>query len=472
MAKQFVHPYLPNSVPAIKEEMLKAIGVSQVEDIYHSVIPEELLFKGKMDLPDPIVAEAALKKHVLSLLSRNKSCDSMSSFLGAGCYHHYVPAICDEINSRAEFLTAYCGDTYSDHGKQQAIFEYTSLMAELLDLDVVSYTTYDASQSLASSLRMALRIQEAEGKHDRRVLLLPSTMNPELFSQASEYCKGVGDLIRLKADPMSLRIDLEDLSDKLRTHPTAAIFYENPSYLGFLETGAKEIAELAHKHGALVIAQADVASLGVIESPANYGADIVCGDIQPLGMHMQYGGGCAGFIATPYEKRFIQQYPTYLYGITTSKNPGEYGFGRALNERTSHGAREKAKEFFGTETGLWSITAAVYLSLMGPQGMRELGENILQICQYARKELSKINGIKLLPQEGYWFQEFILNFDQCDKTVADINRRLLDFDILGGKDLSGDFPELGQSALYAVTELTTVEEIKKVARALEEITGA
>ena len=160
----FVHPYMPNSVPEIKQAMLDEIGVESVEEIYKSLIPDDLLYKERLDIPEPIVSEYELKKHVMGILNKNATTEEYTSFLGAGCYKHQVPAICDELNSRGEFLTAYCGDTYSDHGKMQAIFEYTSMMGELLDTEVVSYTTYDAGQSVASSIRMALRAKEAEGK--------------------------------------------------------------------------------------------------------------------------------------------------------------------------------------------------------------------------------------------------------------------------------------------------------------------
>lgn len=471
MAKDFVHPYMPNSVPAIKRAMLDDLGVEKIEDLYSGRIIEPLRFRGTMRLPRPILGEHDLKSHVSGVLEKNVSCDEYDSFLGAGCYCHYVPAICDEVNSRAEFLTGYCGDTYSDHGKMQAIFEYTSMMGELLDLDVVSYTNYDGGQAVCSSLRMALRIQEADGFGMRDQLLLPSTMNPEVLSQARDYCEGVGEICMISATSGSGLMDLADLEAKLASGKAAAVFYENPSYLGFLETQMAEITRLTHAAGALLVIQPEVASLGVLESPANYGADIVCGEIQSLGMHLQFGGGCAGFIASRYEEKYIQQFPTYMYGIVTSQNEGEYGWARVLNYRCSHGAREKANEYFGTGTGLWSITAGVYLALMGPQGMRELGEAILQKCNYAIDKLSRIPGLKANFLGGANFQEFVVNFDGCGKSVAEINKELLQEKIFGGKDLSLEFPQLGQSALYCVTEITSQMQIDRLADSLARIAG-
>lgn len=468
MGKSFIHPYMPNSVPEIKEEMLKEIGVESVEDIYQSVIPEELLYKERLDLPEPILSEHELKKHVMGILDKNVSTEEYTSFLGAGCYKHQIPALCDEINSRGEFLTGYCGDTYSDHGKMQAIFEYASMMGELLDADVVSYTNYDGGQAVSSSLRIALRVMKSRNT-PKSVVLVPATMNPEIFSQAEAYCRNESQVMKVAYEPATGLMDLADLEEKLKTGNVGAVFYENPSYLGFFETRGREIAGLAHKYGALCIAQPEVAALGIMESPMNQGADIVCGDIQPLGMHIQYGGGQAGFIACQQDVELLQEFPTYMYGIAKTGEDGKYGWGRAMNERCSHGSREKANEYFGTETGLWGITAGVYLACMGPQGMYELGETIIKNTNYAIRKLKEVPGIRVNIFENSNFQEFVVDFTETGKTVKEINKALLKERIFGGKDLSDDFEKLGQSALYCVSELTTADEIDHLADVLSKI---
>lgn len=468
MSKEFVHPYLPNSVPEIKKAMLEEIGVKSAEEIYGSVIPDDLLYKERLELPEPIVSEYELKRHVMGILDRNVTTEEYVSFLGAGCYRHQVPAICDELNSRGEFLTAYCGDTYSDHGKMQTIFEYTSMLGELLDTEVVSYTTYDAGQAVVSAMRTALRIQAAQGT-PKNILLVPATMNPEILCQAKQYCRNVAEIKAVDYDRKTGLMDLSDLEEKLKSGKVGAVFYENPSYLGFLETQAETIAQLAHRYGALCIAQPEVASLGVMESPASLGADILCGDIQPLGMHIQFGGGQAGFIACQQKVEYVEQFPTYMYGICKTDKEGVYGWGRAMNYRSSHGSRENANEYFGTETGLWGITAGIYLASMGPKGMYELGETILQNTRYAIHELSKIEGVRANLFGGANFQEFVVNFDETGKTVEEINKALLDYHIFGGKDLSKDFPQFSQSALYCVSELTTEQEIRQLTDALTKI---
>jgi glycine dehydrogenase subunit 1 len=460
-----VSPYMPNSAPKAKAEMLAALQVSSPEELYRDLIPQELLYQKELQLPPPIPNEYELSRHVQGILNKNISCEEYSSFLGAGCYRHFVPAVCSEIAGRSEFLTAYCGDTYSDHGKMQAIFEYQSMMGELLDLDVVSYTCYDAGQAVSSSLRMALRLGKEAGRTE---LLVPDTMNPEILSQLRSYCQGFGTVRPVAHDPKTGRMDLAALR-ALLSDKTAAVFLENPSYLGFFEEAAEEIGRLTHEAGAVFVVSPEIASLGVVESPANYGADIVCGDIQPLGIGMHYGGGCAGFLAVRDDPRYIDELPTYLYGIAKTQREGEFGWGRALNERCSHGSREKAREYFGTASGLWAIVAGSYLGLMGPAGMQELGERILQRTEYAVQKLSAVPGLKVDPFGGARFQEFIINFDAWGLTVQAVNQALLGHHIFGGKDLSADFPALGQSALVCISEITSVQEIDALAEALCQI---
>ena len=461
LSNHFVHPYMPNSVPAIEAEMLREVGVKDVAEIYRSVIPEDLLFPGEMDLPEPILSEQALKRHMNALLAQNTSTAEALSFLGAGCYKRYIPAVCDEIANRSEFLTAYCGDTYSDHGKMQAIFEYASMMAELLELDVVSYPTYDAGQAVSSSFRMAFRLRP-----DRKEILIPAHMSPEIRSQAEAYCAPFGTLVPV-ADPGGI-LDLEDLKAKLSEN-TAAVFLENPSFLGVFQPKAREVMDLAHQAGALGIVMPEVSSLGVMDPPARYGADLTCGDIQPLGIHMQYGSGCAGFIAMDNDPALVNELPTYLYGICETGKEGQYGWGRALYYRNSHASREKAKEYFGTECGLWAIVAGCYLATMGPQGMQELGARILAYAAYAQQKLAALPGVKVNPAPV--FQEFVVDFSATGKTVAEINAALLERNIFGGVDLGRAFPDCQGQALYCVSDTTTAADIDTLYAALAAILG-
>ncbi len=456
-----VYPYIPNSVPAVKEEMLRAVGAETMDEFYEDV-PESLRLREPLDLPPPLLSEYELKRHVESLLSRNTACDEVLSFLGSGCYQHHVPAVCDEVNRRGEFLTAYAGEPYDDHGRFQALFEYASMMGELLNMDVVNVPTYDGFQAAATALRMAARLT------GRRQALLCGTIGRAKLSKIRDYCRRAMEIDLLPYDPQTGEMDLDALRATI-SEETAAVYFENPGYLGFLESQGAEIAAIAHAHGAECVVGVNPLSLGVLAPPADYGADIVCGDIQPLGIHMQYGGGHGGFIATRDEPRYVMEYPSRLFGIAPTRVPGEYGFGDVAYERTSFAVREEGKEWVGTAAALWGITAGVYLALMGPQGMAEIGEGIMARARYAMLRLDRIPGVRAPGIGKVHFGEFVVDFNGTGRTVAAINEALRARGIFGGADLSREFPELGQSALYSVTEVHTQADLDRLVTVLQEV---
>ena len=456
-----VYPYIPNSVPAVKKQMLEAVGAESTEDFFQD-IPEKLRLRESMNLPQPFLSEYALKRHVEGILGKNKTASEYLNFLGAGCYQHHVPAVCDEVNRRSEFLTAYAGEPYDDHGRFQTLFEYTSMMGELLNMDVVNVPTYDGFQATATSLRMATRIT------GRREVLVAQTISGDLLSKIRDYCKPTVAVELIDYDTATGHLDLNALKAAI-SDQTAAVYFENPSYLGFIETRGDEIAQVTHDHGAVCIVGADPISLGVLTPPADYGADIVCGDIQPLGMHMQFGGGQAGYIATRDEEKYVNEYPSRLFGIVPTSVPGEYGFGDVAYERTSFAIREEGKEWVGTAAALWGITAGVFLALMGPQGMVEIGKSIMARSHYAALEIAKIAGVEAPVFQSPHFKEFVVNFDGTGKTVAEINQALLARQILGDKDLTPEFPELGNCALFCVTETHTKADIDQLVGALMEV---
>jgi glycine dehydrogenase subunit 1 len=461
---EIVYPYIPNSVPEIKAQMLRELGLDDEMDLF-SEIPDHLQYKKRMNLPEPILDEYSLKTHILGLLNKNSNCSEYLNFLGAGCAQHFVPAICDEINGRGEFLTAYAAEFYADHGKWQALFEFCSLMGELLDMDVVSGFLYDGAQAAATSLRMATRIT------GRKEVLLPKTMNPQTLMVVKNYMKGVSQpgiaIQMVKFDKTTGQLDLDDLKTKI-SQKTAAVLIENPSYLGLIESRAKQVGDIALENDAEFIVSIDPISLGVLAPPAQYGATFACGDYHSLGIHMQCGGGQGGFIATHDEMKYVAEYKDKMYGLTKTIKEGEYGCGNVLFDRTSFGSRERAKEYTGTSNALWALTAGVYLALMGPKGMEEIGQTIMQKAQYTAKRMSQLNGVKL-SFHGPFFKEFLINFDDSGKSVKEINKALLEYKIFGGKDISREFPELGQSALYCVTEIITKEDIDRFVDALNDI---
>lgn len=458
--KPFVHPYIPNSEPTVRAEMLKEIGVNSIEELYVD-IPESLRFRGEMNLPKPLLSEVELRKHFERLLAKNQTCKENISFLGGGCYNHYVPAICDEINSRSEFLTAYAGEPYEDHGRFQTLFEYESLMAELLDFDVVNVPTYDWTQAASTSLRMCGRLT------GRSEVLISETISPDRFAAIRNYITPLMTITRVKHNTVSGLMDIDDLKSKM-TNKVAALYFENPSFLGIIEPQGDAIAEVVHKSGAMLVVGVDPISLGLLKPPSQYGADIACGDIQSLGVHMYFGGATGGFISSHDEERIVMEYPSRLFGITKTSVEGEWGFDDVAYGRTSFAHRENGKEFVGTAAALWGVTAAVYLALMGPKGMQELGKHILQKSQYAMKRIASVKGVSIHYSASH-FKEFVVDFSKTSKSIAEINKALLDKGIFGGKNLSSDFPRLGSCALYCVTEMVSKDDIDTLVNALNDI---
>jgi len=455
-----VHPWIPNSAPRIRDEMLREIGASSIDELYE-LIPEPLRFKGKLNLPDPLPDEASLDRHMRNILGKNVSTAERLSFLGGGCAPHYVPAVCDWINQRSEFLTAYAGEPYEDHGRFQVLFEYASMIGDLVGMDAVSVPTYDGSQAAASALRMAGRIT------GRKKALIPEIINPDRRSIIGNYSDPKLEVDEIGYDERTGLLDVADLERKLGPE-VAAVYFEVPGYLGTIEPDPTEITRLAHAAGALVVVGVDPISLGVLAAPADYGADIVVGELQPLGVQMQFGGGRGGFIATPDDERHISEYPLRLFGIAPTVDQ-KWGFGDVAWERTSFAKREGSKEFVGTMAALWGITAGVYLALMGPAGMRELGETILARAAYAAERLNGIPGVRAPRLRSPFFKEFTVDFSETGLTVAAINEQLLERGIFGGHDLSSPFPELVGCALYCVTEVHTKDDIDRLVGAVSEV---
>jgi glycine dehydrogenase subunit 1 len=275
------------------------------------------------------------------------------------------------------------------------------------------------------------------------------------------------DVVLVGYDPQTGLLDLADLKDKLSSK-TAAVYFESPGYLGVIEAQAAEIARLARAAGAETIAGVDPISLGILAPPADYGVDIAVGSTQPLGVHMNCGGGAGGFIASRDEPADAYEYPTLLLSITDTLEGDAFGFSMSLMHQSSYGSREKGKDWTGNSTYLWAIANAVYMSLMGPEGFREIGELIIARANYAAKRIDAVSGVRVRFPGGF-FKEFVVDFSETGKTVGEINKALLARRIFGGKDLSANLPELGQSALYCVTEVHDQADIDRLATALEEV---
>jgi glycine dehydrogenase subunit 1 len=458
------HPYMPNSTPSSHRELLDAIGAPDVESLFVQ-IPAAHRLEGGLDMPPALASEASLRRHLLDLLARNENCERNLSFLGGGIWQHHVPAIVDEIARRSEFLTPVWGTPSSDHGRNQAWFEFASQLGELIGMDFVGLPVYSWGCAEGHAVRMAARLTR------RSQVLVPATMSPERLAVIRTYCgspelAGHVEVELVGHDAESGCLDLDDLRAKLSS-ATAAVLFENPGYLGTLEQHAAEIASLARAAGAETIVGVDPISLGIVAPPSEYGADIVVGSVQPLGVHMSCGGGAGGFIATRDEERYAREYPTLNLSIGQTVE-GEHGFGIALFEQTSYGLREDGNDWTGNSVYLHAVANAAYMALMGPEGFAEVGRLIVGQSHYAARRLAELDGVRLLFPDGF-FKEFVVVFDETGKTVSEVNRALREQGIFGGKGLSPDFPELGQSALYCVTEVHGRADVDRLVAAMKEV---
>ena len=455
-----VHPYVPNSAPATKQAMLDTIGVASIDELFES-IPDELRMKRPLDLPPALSAESQLQRHMSGLLAKNQPTTAALSFLGSGCYPHHVPAVCDEINQRAEFLTAYAGEPYEDHGKWQALFEYTSLMAELLEMDVVNVPTYDGYQAAATTLRMAGRIT------GRGRVIVADTLAAGKRAKIETFLAGALEIDFVAPRPATGRIHLEDVAAILG-EDTAAVFLETPNMLGVIEADAGAITSLAHGNGSLLVCSTDPLSLSFAAAPASWGADIVCGDIQSLGLGMHFGGAHGGFIATHDDERFVFEFPSRLFGLAPTRVDGELGFCDVAYERTSLAMREEGIEWVGTAAALWGITAGAYLALMGPGGMRTLGDTIAVRTRQAMDALAKVDGVEVLHTDSPHWREFAVRFP--GRSAAEVNAALLERGIYGGAAVPAVLGAgADDTAIYCVTELHSLGDITLLASALEDI---
>jgi glycine dehydrogenase subunit 1 len=376
--------------------MMEKIGISFIAELY-SDIPENLLFKGELDIPGPH-SEAEVKTHVSGLLEENKTL-ATTPFLGGGVWPHYVPSVVDEVIHRAEFLTSYTPyQPEISQGILQAIFEYQSLVCELVGMDVSNSSLYDWATGVGEAGLMSSRITR------KKKLLVPDIMSPNRLSVLKIYTEPAGITVELVGhDEKTGQLDMEDLKAKADGE-TAMVYIENPSYLGFAEEKVKEIGEIAHDAKALYVVGVDPTSLGVLEAPGMYDADLVVGEGQPLGNHMSYGGPLLGILACRHDNKLIRQMPGRIIGITQTLKDERQGYVMTLATREQHIRREKATSNICSNEALNAVAAGVYLSLMGPAGMKDLGEHIMSKSKYAQDKIGELPGVRAPLFDGFHFK--------------------------------------------------------------------
>ena len=441
------HRYLPMTEQD-KTEMLEAIGVDSVEELF-SDIPEKVRFKGEYKIK-PAKSEPTLLKELSKMAGKNADLKQNVSFLGAGVYDHYIPTIVDHVISRSEFYTAYTPyQPEISQGELQAIFQFQSMICELTGMEVANSSMYDGGTALAEAAMLA------SGQTKRKKILVSKTVHPESRDVLRTYAKGQYiDVVEIPyKDGLT---DLDALKAEMNDD-VAAVVVQYPNFFGQIEP-LKEIEPIVHEAKGLFVVSSNPMSLGALTPPGSFGADIVVGDAQPFGIPASYGGPHCGYFAVT--KKLMRKVPGRLVGQTTDED-GKRGFVLTLQAREQHIRRDKATSNICSNQALNALAASVAMTALGKRGTKEMAMQNIQKTHYA-KQAFKENGFEIA-FDGHHFNEFVV---KLDKPVAEVNEKLLEKGIIGGYDLGRDYPELKQHMLVAVTELRTKEEIEDFVREL------
>jgi glycine dehydrogenase subunit 1 len=446
--------------------MLKTMEISSIKDLF-SGIPKELRFKGNLKLPQTHSELETIRK-IQSILDKNKTTDNLNSYLGAGIYSHFIPSVVPSIVNRSEFITSYTPYAPEvSQGMLQALWEYQSMIAELTQLDLVNSSMYDFATALGEAALMSTRATK------KRVILVPEYMQPERFSTLVTYTTGPGiQIVQYPCDKQSGQVDLDKLRSivKKYNNQISGIYIENPNFWGVIEGQIVEVGEIAHSQNSLFIIGFDPISLGLLKSPGELGADIAIGDGQPLGLPMNLGGPLLGLFAVKNDRKLVRSMPGRIIGLTTEQNSDNRAFTMTLQTREQHIRRERATSNICTNNALCALASTVYLSLIGPKGLKTLAEIALAKSHFLAEKLSEIDGIHSPHYSGPFFKEFVLTLDSPAQTKT-FETFLLSKKIIPGFPLYHDFSDLGGSYLVSVTETTRNSEIEQFLESIHDFFG-
>jgi glycine dehydrogenase subunit 1 len=442
--------YIPHT-DKDRQDMLAAIGVAGFDGLYKDV-PADVRFPD-LNLPEA-VSEMEIMTQLQALSEANLELGHASCFLGAGAYFHFIPSVVDHILRRNEFYTAYTPyQPEISQGTLQAIFEYQSLMCQLTGMDVSNASHYDGATALAEAVILALT--QHRGKRSK-VILSPA-IHPQYRQVVRTYTQGMD--LEIAGDEKCDN-GPEDLI-KLLDENTTLIAVQYPDFFGHIEDYT-ELGKAAEDAGALLCVVVNPLALGLLKPPGEFGADVVVGDGQPLGIPLSYGGPYLGIFTT--KEKYVRKMAGRLVGETVDTR-GQRGYVLTLTPREQHIRREKATSNICTNQGLMALASLVYLSMMGKAGLRKVAELCYNKAHYAAEKIGKLDGYKVWNTKPF-FHEFVIS---CPKPVAEINDALLDIDIIGGYDLGQDYPDMEDHMLVAVTEMISVDEIDDFVSALEEV---
>jgi glycine dehydrogenase subunit 1 len=440
-------PFIPHTEHDIKE-MLAAIGVTSLEHLFDE-IPKELRAHHLPTIPE------SLTEMELARLMRTRAAQDgdMSCFIGAGAYEHHIPAAVWEVASRGEFLTAYTPyQAEASQGTLQLLYEYQTMIASLMGLDVSNASLYEGGSAVAEAILMAARLYR---KHQTYRVLIPRSLHPYYREVVKTIVKQQDiELIEVPFDPVTGLTQL----NSVEKDGIAAVVIPQPNFLGVLED-VDVMTDWAHAHGAFAIGVVNPMAMALLKPPGQWGkkgADIACGEGQPLGVPLASGGPYYGFLCC--KKEFVRQLPGRIVGRTVDKE-GKQGFVLTLQAREQHIRRAKATSNICTNQGLLVTASTIYMSLLGPHGLRQVAETCFLNAQSLKKKLAAIEGVEVV-FEGPLFHELVV---RLSKPVNEVLMLLATFKLQAGFNLQPFYPELGECLLICVTETKTEEDIESLA---------
>lgn len=442
---------------------MRELGVSSILDLFND-IPRELLLKRELNVGygSPLT-EYQLVRRFNEIMSRNSYSFKVPPFLGGGMCYHYVPAVVRHIAGRSEFYTAYTPyQPEISQGITQALFEYQSMMADLYGVDVVNASMYNGSTTLAEAVRLSVRVT------GRRSIVVAKNIHPEFAEVVRTWSEPVGISIHgVSYERETGQVDLAEVEDSLRKLKPAAVVVQTPNFFGVVEQELSKISEVAHESGSLLIVYQDPILLGVLEAPGKLGADIVVGDTASVGSGLNFGGPTAGVLGIKDpEGRLLKQLPGRLIGYTKTLDNSEGGYIMVLQTREQHIRRERATSNITTNSSLEAIKAAVYLALLGSEGLRRLGEAIAGRTQYLLDRLSEV-GVEPAFEGGVYLREVLIKHPD----IVKIRNYLKSQGVYIGPLIGRFYPDLSDCGLVCVTEMHSREDIDTLLELLKQFLG-
>ena len=433
-----------------KREMLALLGISSAEELFAS-IPDEIRLKRDLFIPKAMT-EPELEAFFENLAGENEA-HRYLSFLGAGAYPHVIPYLVDYLSSRGEFISPYTPyQAEVSQGTLQVIFEFQTLICQLTGMEIANASLYDGASGAAEAVLMAHRLK------NKPKILVARSLHPEHKRVIRTYTQNLGIALEEVGFTRAGKLDREDLHKRF-DGGVSAVVLQSPNYLGVIEE-LTPVSDIAHGQDALsVVVVAEAMSLGILEPPGNSGADIVAGEGQSFGLPLSFGGPYLGFMSC--RKEFIRQFPGRISGQTVDVE-GKRGYVLTLSTREQHIRREKATSNICTNQALCALRATLFLETVGREGLRDLAWCNVQKANYALEKCLQIKGIKRR-LEGSVFNEFVLEFT---KPWPEISSSLKKEGILGGRELSPDYPDLENCVLFCVTETHSKANIDRLIDAL------